>query len=282
MPSLSQIIREAGARARAPKKRKNPPQSKAALAAKFNARVEAYVKEGYDRAILPDVITDPELFTHRELRQLVSAATVKKSSGVYQQGQYLLPEFRRSYAEAMVDIINDRRKKRSEMVRKIKPTVGGKPADVEERGRMGDIRERGLRPLKKDRSFRSKLDEDFYIHNLGRMLEAERDTLYRDNIIVALKTNFGAKADKLIALLLKASPEDAVKAYYTEELFDITTVYEQSSNDDEYLQILYNTLSEISGIQRANVTKKTKAYADQIFIRAQNKENLAVMKKLMM
>lgn len=281
MPSLSQIIREAGARAAKPK-RKNPPQSKAALAAKFNARIEWYVKEGYDRAILPDIIEDPELYTHRELRQLVSSATAKKSSGVYQQGQYLLPEFRRSYAKAMVDIINDRRKKRSEMIAKIKPTVGGKPADVEERGRMGDIRARSLRPLKQDRKFRSKLDEDYYIHNLGRMLEAERSTLYRDNMIVALRTNFGHAADKLIALLLKASPEDAVKAYYTEEMFDITTVYEQSSNDEGYLQILYDTLSQISGIKRANVTQKVKAYADNLQIRYANKESVDIMKKLMM
>ena len=279
MPSLSQIIREAGARAAKPK-RKNPPQSKAALAAKFNARIEWYVKEGYDRAILPDTIEDPELYTHRELRQLVSSATAKKSSGVYQQGQYLLPEFRRSYAKAMVDIINDRRKKRSEMIAKIKPTVGGKPADVEERGRMGDIRARGLKPLKQDRTFRNKLDEDFYIHNLGRMLEAERDTLYRDNMIVALRTNFGNKADKLIALLLKAKPDDAVKAYYTEELFDITTVYEQSGNDDNYLEILYDTLSTISGIKRANVTKNVRNYADQLQIRYQNREAVDIMKRL--
>lgn len=281
MPSLSQIIREAGSRAAKPK-RKNPPQSKAALAAKFNARVEWFVKEGYDRAILPDIIEDPELFTHRELRQLVSAATAKKSSGVYQQGQYLLPEFRRSYAEAMVDIINDRRQKRSEMIKKIKPTVAGKPADVEERGRMGDIRARGLRPLKHERKFRSKTDEDFYIHNLGRMLDSERSTLYRDNMIVALRTRFGNKADKLIALLLKAKPDDAVKAYYTEELFDITTAYEQNENDTGYLQILYDTLSEISGIERANVTKKVRTYADQLQIRYQNRESVDIMKKLMM
>lgn len=281
MPSLSQIIRAAGARAAKPK-RKNPPQSKAALAAKFNARVEQYVKEGYDRAVLPDTIEDPELYTHRELRQLVSSATKKKASGVYQQGQYLLPEFRKSYAKAMVDIINDRRKKRSEMIAKIKPTVGGKPADVEERGRMGDIRARGLRPLKQDRKFRSKLDEDFYIHNLGRMLEAERSTLYRDNMIVALRTNFGNKADKLIALLLKANAEDAVKAYYTEELFDVTTVYEQSGNDENYLDILYDTLSNISGIKRANVTKSVRNYVDQLQIRYQNRESVDIMKRLMM
>lgn len=280
MPSLSQIVREAGARAAKPK-RKNPPQSKAALAAKFNARVEWFVKEGYDRAILPDIIEDPELYTHRELRQLVSAATVKKSSGVYQQGQYLLPEFRKSYAEAMVDIINDRREKRSEMIKKIKPTVGGEPADVEERGRMGDIRAKGLRPLKKERKFRSKADEDFYIHNLGRMLDSERSTLYRDNMIVALRTRFGNKADKMIALLLKAKPDDAVKAYYTEELFDITTAYEQSENDTGYLQILYDTLSQISGIERANVTKKVRTYADQLQIRYQNRESVDIMKRLM-
>ena len=112
------------------------------------------------------------------------------------------------------------------------------------------------------------------------MLEAERDTLYRDNMIVALRTNFGNKADKLIALLLKAKPDDAVKAYYTEELFDITTVYEQSGNDDNYLEILYDTLSTISGIKRANVTKNVRNYADQLQIRYQNREAVDIMKRL--
>lgn len=284
MASVSQWVREAGAAARASMKpkRKNPDQSKSALAAKFNKRVQDFINQGLDPSVLPEMIKNPEAFTHRELRQLVSAATIKKSSGVYQQGQYLMPEFRKSYASAMIDIINDRRNKRLKVISKLPYYSGGELADVGTVGRIGNIRKQGLKQLKKDRKFQTRLEEDYYIHNLQRMLDAEHPLLYRDNLIVALKKNFGSAADKLISYILKINPDDVIKAHYSEDMFDIVTSYEQNSNDTEYLKLLEDTLKRVSKAKPSgeDLTGEQQAYIDELFKRQLNAEREELAAKM--
>lgn len=284
MASVSQWVREAGAAARASMKpkRKNPDQSKSALAAKFNKRVQTFIDQGLDPSVLPEMIKNPEAFTHRELRQLVSAATIKKSSGVYQQGQYLMPEFRKSYASAMIDIINDRRNKRLKVISKLPYYSGGELADVGTVGRIGNIRKQGLKQLKKDRKFQTRLEEDYYIHNLQRMLDAEHPLLYRDNLIVALKKNFGSAADKLISYILKINPDDVIKAHYSEDMFDIVTSYEQNSNDTEYLKLLEDTLKRVSKAKPSgeDLTGEQQAYIDELFKRQLNAEREELAAKM--
>lgn len=286
MASVSQWVRAAGAAARASMKpkRKNPDQSKAALAAKFNKRVQDYMKQGLDPDVLPAMIQNPEAFTHRELRKLVSAATIKKSSGVYQQGQYLMPEFRKSYASAMVDIINERRAKRLKVISKLPYYSEGKLADVGTVGRIGNLRKQGLKQLKKDRTFKSRAEEDYYIHNLQKMLDAEHPLLYRDNFIVMLRKNFGNNADKLISYVLRINPDDVIKAHYSEDMFDITTAYEQNSNDQEYLKLLEDTLKRISGVKPTgeDLTEEQQTYIDELFKKQLNaeREELAQRMKL--
>lgn len=284
MASVSQWVREAGAAARASMKpkRKNPDQSKSALAAKFNKRVQDFINQGLDPSVLPDMIKNPEAFTHRELRQLVSAATIKKSSGVYQQGQYLMPEFRKSYASAMIDIINERRNKRLKVISKLPYYSGGELADVGTVGRIGNIRKQGLKQLKKDRKFQTRNEEDYYIHNLQRMLDAEHPLLYRDNLIVALKKNFGSAADKLISYILKINPDDVIKAHYSEDMFDIVTSYEQNSNDTEYLKLLEDTLKRVSKAKPSgeDLTEEQQTYIDELFKRQLNAEREELAAKM--
>ena len=286
MASVSQWVRAAGAAARASMKpkRKNPDQSKAALASKFNKRVQEYMKQGLDPDVLPAMIQNPEAFTHRELRKLVSAATLKKSSGVYQQGQYLMPEFRKSYASAMVDIINERRAKRLKVISKLPYYSEGKLADVGTVGRIGNLRKQGLKQLKKDRTFKSRAEVDYYIHNLQKMLDAEHPLLYRDNLIVMLRKNFGSNADKLISYVLRINPDDVIKAHYSEDMFDITTAYEQNSNDQEYLKLLEDTLKRISGVKPSgeDLTEEQQTYIDELFKKQLNaeREELAQRMKL--
>lgn len=287
MPSLSQIIRAAGAKAAKKREsfsdivrragaaqrktnRTRPAQTKASLAGKFNARIEQLIKEGFEADELPARIENPDSYKSSELKKLVSAASKKKSSGVYQQGERLVSEFRRSYTETMVDIINERREKIRKSVESIVPTVGGEPADVE-RGKMGDLRTKQLRNLKKDRTFRSKKDEDYYIRSLPKMLDAERAEVYRDNIIVALNKNFGQKANNIIAMILKMNPSDVVKAYYVEELFDITTMYEQDENDTGYIDILKEALYRV-GAERARSTEKTRQYTKEAVEKSEQRE----------
>ena len=268
-----------GVRQPAKRRRQNPDQSKEALVTKFNDRIDQLVKEGFRASDLPDKILFSDEFTHRQLRQLVSAATPKKSSGVYQSGQSLYSEFRKSYADAMVSIINEQREKRRKIAQKTAAYVEGKKTGLT-RGEMGDIRSRQFKPLKTDRTFKSARDESYYIHNLANMFRAQRDTTFVENMILALRKNFQAgQADDVIAAILKMNPSQVLKAYFSEELFDIQTVYEQSQGDEEYIGILMKALRRAGGKPQA-ATEESRARANDLYQRSVEAEKVTLVSRM--
>lgn len=245
------------------RKHKNPPQTKADIANRFNKRIDALIASGVDPELLPEKIDDANVYTHRELRQLASAAAKKNSEGTYSAHGVELPAIRKSYERAMINIINDRRKAKKKIIEKTKTTVAGKSTGMK-RGEMGDIRSRAYEPLKTERTFRSKRDEDYFIKKLPSMVENERDKIFVNNVIVAIKKNYGAKADNIIAVILKMRPSQVLKAYYTEELFDLPAFYETSEADtDDLIEILKKALFDAGG-ERARSTAKTRGYAEEL------------------
>lgn len=260
-------------------KRKNPPQTKADIAARFNKRIDTLVTSGVDPALLPDKIDDVSIFTHRELRKLASAAAKKNSEGFYTSGKVSLPKIRKTYQNAMLDIINERRAKRKKAAGNIETTAAGKKTGLK-RAEMGDIRANQLKPLKKDRPFRSQRDEDYFLKSLPKMLENERDKIFIENIIVALKKTFGDKANNLIAVILKTDPKKVIRAYYQEELFDIQTIYLESEEyEEEYINVLKRALFD-QGAERARYTEKQKTAVDELVKRSLDKEKLELIDRM--
>lgn len=259
-------------------KHKNPPQTKADIAAKFNKRISELIASGVDPALLPERIESTDLYTHRELRQLASAAGKKNSEGTYSAHGAELPKIRQTYKKAMLNIINERRKKKKKIIESVKTKVAGKETGMK-RGEMGDIRSRMYEPLKEDRTFRTQRDEDYFIKSLPKMVENEHDKRFVDNIIVALKKNFGEKANNIIAIILKMNPSQVIKAYAMEELFDIDAWYEVSGDDtDEVLEILKNALYAAGG-ERSRSTTKTREYADTLLNESLIKEQAELAKR---
>ena len=274
--------RRAGAKI--PTGRKQPSQTKEALAAKVNRRIDELIAEGYKPEWLPNKLNTEitaEL-THRELRALASAASKKKSSGVYlhnkekEQG-YLLPEFRRSYEEAMVEIINARRARRKKDIENAVVKERGivqtdKEGQPLRRAEMGDVRSRTWDPIEiGDRTFR---DETYFIRNLNELLMLERDSLYRDNIVIALRRQFGNRANDIIAALYNADPRDVLRAYYSEEYFSIENVYTADRGDKEYLDILRNALRDAGINVDVKASKETKEWSTGLVKRSDEKEKL--------
>lgn len=260
-------------------KRKNPPQNKAAIAARFNKRIDELVASGVDPSLLPDKITDVSVFTHRELRQVASAAAKKNSEGFYTYGKVQLPQIRKSYQRAMLNIVNERRAKRKKAAGIQDVTVAGEKTGLK-RAEMGDIRANQLKPLKVDRTFRSQRDEDYFIKKLPDMITTESDKRFVDNLIISLKKTFGDKANNVIAMLLKADPKQVIKAYYREELFDIQTIYEiDEDKEDNYLEVIKQTLLDV-GADNAYYTKARKAYVDELMASSIASEQLALLDKM--
>lgn len=283
--SISSWVRAAGEAARAEMRKKEAaakrkPQTKADLANKFNKRIDQLAGELWTgEKLLPPKIT-PELvdeLSHRELRKLISSATVKKSSGVYQEGQQLLPEFRKSYQAAMLDIINDRRAKRKKVVEKANVRIKGKVQKDEEgkaikRVQMGDIRAHNFDPIRFKDKFASKNEETYFIKNLPDTLLSERDTLFRDNIVVSLRQQFGDEANDLIEMLYNASTDAVLKAYYAEEYFSIENVYNADRGDREFIEILKNELKRQGVKEPSEITNESRDWSNALLKKSIERE----------
>ena len=112
------------------------------------------------------------------------------------------------------------------------------------------------------------------------MLENERDKTFINNIIVALKKNYGDKANNIIAMILKMRPSQVLKAYFIEELFDITSFYETSEADtDEMIEILKKALFDAGG-EKARSTAKTRAYADDLLQKSLESEQAELAERM--
>lgn len=263
-----------------PAKRKNPDQSKSALAAKFNKRIQALISEGFNAETLPEMITNPEAFTHRELRQLVSAATEKKSAGVYQFGGEMLSEIRHSYTEAITNIINVRREKARAKVAKANVTVAGEKFGMK-RAEMMDARSQLYQPIQTTHKFAYAKQETDYIKRLTRKAETNYDKMFVQNLLSAVIKRFGNHPDlpTLTATIIKNSVSKVMKAYASEELFDITPIYMSTGNDDEYLQILIKALKQ-AGCTIYEGTPETNNKVNDILQNKAASENVALTNRI--
>lgn len=242
MPKISRPIVS-----KRPRKR---DQSKSALAEIFNHRIDQLKSEGADERFLPEKITDPEAFTHRELRQIRSAASKAKSSGVRQVGGGLIPEITGSYYEALNDIVNARRRKWRKIAQESGVTVEGEPS-ILKRGEMGDTRSRLFKEVKKYQSqeFRSAGEYMGAIRTMHRMAENARGEQFKNNLMQAIYHKFGGskdpkivhKAKVVVATINRASAEQVLRAYFREEVFTIHDVYESDLKEgllDKMIQAL--------------------------------------------
>lgn len=99
-----------------------------------------------------------------------------------------------------------------------------------ERGTMGTIRENNLRPKKYDiEKIRDKSNWKNYIEMVERQSREsyyiERDELYKENLLKAMRSEYGAKGRKLINLIKKIPANVLVDMYYYDSDLHIDFVY---------------------------------------------------------
>ena len=269
------------------KKVRKRDQSKTALAAIFNKRIDQLRAEGADERYLPEKITDPSAFTHRELRRIRSAASKANSTGVRAVHGGLIPEITGSYYEALNDIVNKRRGRWRKIAQESAVSENGiLREDGLKRGQMGDTRSDLFKPIKKytPEQFRSAEGYTDAIKTMRRMAENARGEQFTDNIIQALYHAYGSSKDPnvvrkmnvAISTIKRASVDRVLKAYFREERFTFLDVYESDAKEGVLDSIL--TALEATGAKIRRAWKKDLDYAADLLAQKAEREKKEFIK----
>lgn len=117
-----------------------------------------------------------------------------------------------------VGVINRRR---SRELKKMNPTT--------EKGTMGTIRENNLRPKKYDIDKIKASDWDMFVYGVEKQImsgyTAQKNKLYKQNFIKAVKTAFGSKGTEIVEMAHSIPADILVELYYNDPVLQIEFIY---------------------------------------------------------
>lgn len=117
-----------------------------------------------------------------------------------------------------VGVINLRRNRE---LKKMNPTT--------EKGTMGTIRENNLRPKKYDIDKIKASDWDMFVYGVEKQImsgyTAQKNELYKQNFIKAVKTAFGSKGTEIVEMAQSIPTDILVELYYNDPVLQVEFIY---------------------------------------------------------
>lgn len=117
-----------------------------------------------------------------------------------------------------VGVINRRRNRE---LKKMNPTT--------EKGTMGTIRENNLRPKKYDIDKIKASDWDMFVYGVEKQImsgyTAQKNELYKQNFIKAVKTAFGSKGTEIVEMAQSIPADILVELYYNDPVLQVEFIY---------------------------------------------------------
>lgn len=117
-----------------------------------------------------------------------------------------------------VGVINQRRNRE---LKKMNPTT--------EKGTMGTIRENNLRPKKYDIDKIKASDWDMFVYGVEKQImsgyTAQKNELYKQNFIKAVKTAFGSKGTEIVEMAQSIPADILVELYYNDPVLQVEFIY---------------------------------------------------------
>lgn len=117
-----------------------------------------------------------------------------------------------------VGVINRRRNRE---LKKMNPTT--------EKGTMGTIRENNLRPKKYDIDKIKVSDWDMFVYGVEKQImsgyTAQKNELYKQNFIKAVKTAFGSKGTEIVEMAQSIPADILVELYYNDPVLQVEFIY---------------------------------------------------------
>lgn len=117
-----------------------------------------------------------------------------------------------------VGVINRRRNRE---LKEMNPTT--------EKGTMGTIRENNLRPKKYDIDKIKASDWDMFVYGVEKQImsgyTAQKNELYKQNFIKAVKTAFGSKGTEIVEMAQSIPADILVELYYNDPVLQVEFIY---------------------------------------------------------
>lgn len=117
-----------------------------------------------------------------------------------------------------VGVINQRRNRE---LKEMNPTT--------EKGTMGTIRENNLRPKKYDIDKIKASDWDMFVYGVEKQImsgyTAQKNELYKQNFIKAVKTAFGSKGTEIVEMAQSIPADILVELYYNDPVLQVEFIY---------------------------------------------------------
>lgn len=117
-----------------------------------------------------------------------------------------------------VGVINQRRNRE---LKKMNPTT--------EKGTMGTIRENNLRPKNYDIDKIKASDWDMFVYGVEKQImsgyTAQKNELYKQNFIKAVKTAFGSKGTEIMEMAQSIPADILVELYYNDPVLQVEFIY---------------------------------------------------------
>lgn len=117
-----------------------------------------------------------------------------------------------------VGVIN---RSRNRELKKMNPTT--------EKGTMGTIRENNLRPKKYDIDKIKASDWDMFVYGVEKQImsgyTAQKNELYKQNFIKAVKTAFGSKGTEIVEMAQSIPADILVELYYNDPVLQVEFIY---------------------------------------------------------
>lgn len=110
---------------------------------------------------------------------------------------------------------------RNRELKKMNPTT--------EKGTMGTIRENNLRPKKYDIDKIKASDWDMFVYGVEKQImsgyTAQKNELYKQNFIKAVKTAFGSKGTEIVEMAQSIPADILVELYYNDPVLQVEFIY---------------------------------------------------------
>ena len=209
--------------------------------------------ENYHIDIYKPILKASDVKSRKQLNEYLQEARVYTRSYAYKykQNNYgtVVSYIELARAKRLAEEVSRERQKRFKEIapKEFKSRGKGIGSSIMQRKLMGDDRYAMYDPVKVNfGSLRSRAQFENRIDNLLKQLEPDyietKNKQLKDNIIRAMRENWGKDGEKCIEFVENMSPDVVVKEFMSEDVFNFSYIYDklQSKRQIEIFEATYN------------------------------------------
>ena len=209
--------------------------------------------ENYDIDIYKPILTPSKITSRKQFNDYINEARVYTRSYAYKykMNKYgtVVSNIELARAKRLAEEVSRERQKRFKEIapKEFKSRGKGIGSSIMQRKLMGDDRYSMYDPVKINfGSLRNRNQFENRVENLTKQLEPEymdkKNSQLKDNIIKAMRENWGKEGEKSIEFVKGMTPDQVVKEFMCEDVFNFSYIYDKinSKRQIEIFEATYN------------------------------------------